>query len=253
MKLLIAIPSFSRPYSILKKCNWLLEVSKNHDLKVFIEPRETIYYRQVLPDSLIETTNNENYICGQVYDISQYAIDNGYDWVFKIDDDMRFKEYGTRVHEVAKVFDKHLCLLKDKLSKEGQGIASIDIGKAMSYIRSPRKGFVERRKPIYCSYIVRPSDMAKIKKHYYFFDDVIIGIIAAQSGKLMLRYNGCFEDNVIQKNKGGAQSYDRDMFNRKAFIEILKDYPECTEWKDSKLGMFDIDINSYFKKVAQLP
>ena len=92
MKTLIAIPSYNRPYQILKRTGcWLKDITK-FDYKVFVEPSESIYYSQSIGEENIVETSDNCGIYGQLISIGKYAIENGYDLVTKIDDDTYYTD-----------------------------------------------------------------------------------------------------------------------------------------------------------------
>ena len=106
MKLLIAIPSKGRADTIFKRTmRWAPRLG--YDVKVFVEPQEIASYRTlaedgnyknrtaITDDSFVDIGKNDGGISYVMSFIKQYAVDNGYDLVFKMDDDvMRFTGRG---------------------------------------------------------------------------------------------------------------------------------------------------------------
>ena len=106
MKLLIAIPSKGRSKSIYRRTlRWITRTG--YDVRIFVEPQDIEAYRagiehanysewlDIHPDQFIDIGQNDQGL-GYAKDfIKQYALDNGYDLVFKMDDDvLRFAPRG---------------------------------------------------------------------------------------------------------------------------------------------------------------
>ena len=93
MKVLLAIPSYNRPYEIEKKCLFWLKELKDIDWKIFIRSEQYVYYSQLIPKNNLVCIN-VNSFRETINAIGEYAKSNSYDLVHKIDDDMSFKKLG---------------------------------------------------------------------------------------------------------------------------------------------------------------
>ena len=53
MKILIAVPTYKRPYVLEKRAWYFLKDLKNADVKIFCDEDEEIYYEQVAGDHVV--------------------------------------------------------------------------------------------------------------------------------------------------------------------------------------------------------
>ncbi len=75
MKMLVAIPSYNRPYNIEKRTGYWIKEIKNADVKVFVCPSQYLYYSQVIPqDMLIKGAEQVNRINRPIYQHTKYVL-----------------------------------------------------------------------------------------------------------------------------------------------------------------------------------
>jgi hypothetical protein len=248
MKLLLAIPSYNRPYEIEKRTGfWLKKLQYSH-WKVFVEPDQAVYYAQTIPKAHLVVTGNNIGLVGQLRMIARYAIRKGYDLVWKIDDDMMFKRKGIKKHQIHEVVEQTIPDLTERFSQDADlGVINIAMPRDYMYKQvyndSP-KFYTKKKWMVKCSYVVRPEDMDYTDGNYTF-DDVEIGLIDMEKRKKIEFYAGCYNDNLIRENQGGLQSFDRDEKARQSLAALVKRFPKIKEAWFDRLGV-DIDISAYY-------
>ena len=103
--MLVAIPSYNRPYEIDRTtAHWLHKLPPAIDWAVFVREEQVMYYEQTVQNvvPIQATTFRET-----VNAYGDYAKEYGYDLIFRVDDDMSFK---TR--EFSKKADAHLAFIQ---------------------------------------------------------------------------------------------------------------------------------------------
>ena len=243
MKLLLAIPSYNRPYDIAKHCHWLKDFK--YDYKVFVEEDQVMYYEQSIGiDNIVQTPNGSG-LMGQIVEIGRYATIKQYEIVFKMDDDMSLKKRSTRKHQIADVINEYVekCLEQFK----NEDVSLITCAKPMEYRYAKTEGFIERKRPVYGNYMVRQWYLLFMDKDLLLFDDLWISVEVVKSRKKILTYTGAYENAITHKNNGGLQSYDRDELGKRSY-EVAKElYPQIEILENSKHKKFDISVKNYFK------
>lgn len=89
-KILIAVPSKGRHESILKFTYSFLQYSK-HDFKIFVEPQDFESYSsngEIFTNHLVSIDKNDQGLKYAKIKIRDYAKENGYTHIFKLDDDL---------------------------------------------------------------------------------------------------------------------------------------------------------------------
>ena len=200
MKLLLAVPSYNRPYDIMKRTGfWLKELSGTTNWKVFVEPQEEIYYSQSLGSENIIETGDDIKLIGQVEHIYKYAKDNGFDLVMKCDDDMLFKQRGSKKQDASKVFTDHIQKII-RFFEENESCGSVNISKPMGYLHWKNDDkFKLSKKPIYGNWITRTENLVNLTKDLLLFDDLLLSIETKKQGKDIYVYYGCYEDAIGEK------------------------------------------------------
>lgn len=252
IKVLLAIPSYNRPYDIDKKTGWWVKQIKNADVKIFVCPSQEIYYKQVLNGYTVAGAKQgeKNGFVNQLLTIKKYAIDNGYNVILKCDDDMIFKGAEKKINQPLAI-DNAINLFKERFSKDKE-LSAIAFCQPMEWLRGERTGFKKRIKQFYGNYCIR-TERYFLHDDLYLFDDLFIWI-ELQLNKMnkVETYLGLYQDAIGLVNKGGLQSYDRYSLSKETFITAKnKYYPEIIERENSKykaLGAFDIDGNYYKEK-----
>lgn len=244
--LLIAVPSFGRPYQINKNTGfWLKELSK-YDYKIFIEPREKLYYTQTCDLDHLIATENEIGLKGQIYNIRDYAKKNGYKYIMKCDDDMWFLKKGFSKKRCIETIEQALAEIIYEMDND-ETIGGVTITKAAGYLRNSNNSLwlYKKNKPFYSNSISR-TDLFNVPKEADIFIDLCLALECVTKGYSTKTYGRAYESCITFKNKGGFQSTDRDKLSREVFSRLKNIYPEIKERPDSKNPCFDIDVSSYF-------
>ncbi len=243
---LIAVPSLGRAYDFMKHTGFWLKELRNTDYKMFIEPREERYYRQILPYGNIVATENDSGLKGQIGHIQQYAKDKGYKYVMKCDDDMWFLRKGMNKRKSAQTLEGALWDIEQAMD-EDEAIGGVTITKAAGYLRNSSNALwlYKKNKPFYSNSISR-VDLFQVPTAADIFVDLSLLLECVTKGYQPKTYGRAYESCYTFKNKGGFQSYDRDKLSREVFIKLKDVYPEISEREETKNPCFDIDVSAYF-------
>jgi len=229
MKILIAIPSYNRPYRIEKTTgHWIKEI-KNADVRVFVCPSQYPYYIQTLPSEMVVKGAVQGIDSGyidQLIQIREYAKENGYDAIWKVDDDMSFKKRGIKKHEIAKHTDLSILEICAKF-KDDPEISAIGVSNVMDWLRSEKTGFKPRSNNFSGNYIIR-TNLYSIHNDLLLHDDLILYLELKVNGHgKILTYYGLHQDAALGTNEGGLQSFDRLNMSKECYrIMQSKYYPE---------------------------
>ena len=249
MKALVTIPSYNRPYEIEKRTGYWLKELKQFDYRVFVEPSQVMYYEQSIPSDKIVATKDDNKLYGQLISIGQYAIDNGYDVVTFIADDMYYTNDQYKKKEASKVVDQMMseCV---KRFEEFPKLGVVAFARGMDYFYNKNQGFIRRKKPIWGSCVVRPEILLKLDPTFYTFADLFIAVECVEMGMYIETYTNCTENGVDFKNEGGLQSFDRRKLSEITCERALKKYPECKLVRNGLHGekILDLDVSFYITK-----
>lgn len=99
--MLIAVPSKDRADTFQEKT---LQVLGDHNFTLFVEPQEADEYAEWDPVVIPE---NDKGMCYVVAYIKNYALENGHDYVLKIDDDVEELDVDKLIKEAEYLFDKY--------------------------------------------------------------------------------------------------------------------------------------------------
>lgn len=249
MNILVAVPTYRRPYVLEKRAWYFLKDLQNCDVKIFCDKKEYIYYEQVAgkdnvvigadqgkPDGLIK----------QINFIGEYARQNKYDIVWKVDDKLSIHKKGISKKDIVKHVDQYLVKISDKFK---QGADAIGTCKAREYIYSSKEGFVRRYKPFDASYFVK-SEYLKLDTKIFSMDELQLYFLLAVTGKHNV-YT-CYDmyiDNPMGKYSGGLQLFDRLKESKASWDRLLEKYPYIKEKQNTKSSDIDIgwriDYNYY--------
>jgi hypothetical protein len=244
-KLLIAVPSFNRPYQIDKTImRWL--PSLDYDWKVFVEPDQLKYYAQSVPMNHLVVTHDGNGLMGQIVDIKHWAETAGYDAVWKVDDDMMFVQRGKGVKKCVETVREIVPLMLQKLQEIDVGVVSV--AKPREYMYSKGVDFKTILKPIYGNYMAT-THLLPEKKEYSLFDDLLVSVNAMLNDQMIVKCFLAYEQSKTHSNKGGLQSFNRSELSKAGYYAIKNDYPkvEGIMAHQTKNDCFDLDVSRYFK------
>jgi hypothetical protein len=243
MKILVAIPSYNRPYEIENKCGYWLKQLKNIEWKVFVREDQFLYYEQVIPEENLVSIDVNSYR-ETINAIGEYARDHNYDLVHRIDDDMSFKKMGLSKKVNASEVYKQIYHDVPAQFEQNTNLYGVSVSKPMTHIREREKVWIKRNKCLYGNQWLRPSIMY-LPEGIELFDDVFMTLKILQEGKETLTYAGAYEDSVVHKNAGGLQSIDRNKISRETIKEFQKYFPEVKEGNyKGKSEIVDIDLKA---------
>lgn len=255
MKVLVAVPSHNRSNTIQKDClDWLQDTdsqvnSVQIDWKIFVEKNQELYYKYIVPHKNLAITPDGSGLIGQVRMIGKYAEQQGYDWVFKIDDDMSFLKYDKAKREYRSSNFNAMMFEFTQFIKDNTDTFCINVAKPSDYrYAKEREGFLPRRKPIYGNYLVRPATLTGIPRDLKLCDDLWISLKGKEAGGVYT-YIGAYENAITLTNAGGLQSIDRQKATKDTYEVLRQYYPQVVLMHQRKgKDIVDIDVSYYFGK-----
>lgn len=263
MKLLIAVPSKGRADKIIKHTmRWLPRVG--FDVKVFVEPQEYNQYLERLnhgdyenrthfpPESLINIGENDQGLGFAMKFIKQYALDNAYDLVFKMDDDvLRFNARGKNKPDDEMVMDfAGMVGVCRKTMGEYPDVGAIGFG-YRNELRDPKRWVLINGRLQTC-YIIRTDLMQD--GTFDAMEDFAQYVLLRKANKVTLRYGLLGIDCAdVGKNKGGHQMFDRGA-KVEADIAKLKEIHPAIQFKkvDGKDWAYEPVLTGDFFGVKKL-
>ena len=241
MKILLAIPSYNRPYEIDKRCGFWLKKLVDIDWKVFVRSDQYIYYSQSIPEENLVSIDVNSYR-ETINAIGQYARENGYDLVHRVDDDMSFKQLGkAKKDQTHLVYNEIHKIIKEKFINDPE-LFGVSISKAMNHIRNKDKEWNRENKSLYGNQWLR-SEIMNLPEGIELFDDVFMTLKILKMNKKTLTFCGAYEDAIVLKNAGGLQSINRNELSKKTINEMNKIFPEVVQgcYKGNE-DLVDIDL-----------
>lgn len=244
-KILIAIPSKDRVATLEKYTYDWIKFIHGADWYVFIEPQDRIKYGELLhgEDMVVMDKDNQGLGYAKKF-IKDYAVRMGYDFVFKIDDDIRgMTNYRTTLkrEQCAKFFTSQLDVLM-------RAFTDFPILKAITF---PYRGEMFDRIPwqvtkrIQTCYIMRTSAM-HADPDISVFEDFAQGIDILTKGGVIQRYGLMGIDCGVKVGggTGGHQSFDRKEKALKEAPLLQKIYPPLQFRDVEKSWAIEPDIRS---------
>lgn len=234
MKLLIAIPSKGRASSIYKKTlRWA--VRTGFDVRVFVEPQEIKEYRDAANlgnyDNYTDVTD-EHFVDIEKTDqglgyakqfIKDYATKNGYDLVFKMDDDvLRFTGRGRAKPDEAMIMDfaEMVATCRSTFGKYPDVGA---IGFPYSFELWEVKEWTALNARLQTCYIIR-TDL--IQSGFNALEDFAQYVYLRSLNKVTLRYGKLgIACTKIGSNVGGHQAFDREALTNEEMPKLREIYP----------------------------
>lgn len=250
MKVLLAIPSYKRPYILEKRTwSWACKLQKC-DVKIFCDSKEYIYYSQVAgKENVVKGARqgDSDGLIQQLNFIGQYAIDNGYDIVWKVDDDMLMKKDKHKKESIPSAVDVMISNIID-LFRSGADV--VQVSKPIEYRYSDKEGYKKRRVPFAGTYFTKPSLM-KYDTRVFALDEIQLYLHCIdQKQSSFYTCHDMYFDSPIGKYEGGLQMFDRK--HLMSYTYLKEKYPEI-DWKESDKSQIDIgnniDYSAYKKKL----
>lgn len=242
MKVLIAVPTYKRPYILEKRAWYFLKDLKNADVRVFCDEDEEMYYEQVAGDRVVvgAKQGKPDGLISQLNFIGEYARNNGYDIVWKVDDKLTLHKGGVKKKDIVPYIDEYILKIVDKFK---EGADAIGTCKAREYLHSDKSGFQPRYKPFDASYFLK-SEYLSLDTNVFSMDELQVYFKLATEDHLDVWT--CFDmyiDNPMGKFEGGLQMFDR-LEESKNCLEILTSkYPEIRMKQSRSETSIDVGWN----------
>ena len=213
MRCLVIIPSKARPNNI-KKYTIPFVKRLGLDYRIFVEPQDEQNYSEF--QNVIILPANDKGLGYSTMCAKKYAVNNGYDLVFKIDDDVK------SIGEIEK--DIHKILASFKISKVGAVVFPYDF----EFYAKTEKLFTRVNKRIQTCYIIRTS-IYKPSDEISTFEDFYEYLLLRQKGYDTLYCSKhLIKCSPVGQGKGGLQVFDRSEMALKE-IQIFKSIDSSIE------------------------
>lgn len=234
MKLLIAIPSKGRANTIFKRTlRWVPRTG--YEYRVFVEPQEIDEYRgaantgnydnytDITDEHFVDIGKTDQGLSYAKSFIKQYAQDNGFGLVFKMDDDvLRFNGRGRNKpdDEMVLKFAEAVGACRSAFGKYPD-VAAIGFPYRHELFEPKQWSAINAR--LQSCYLIRTEH---IQDGFNTFEDFAQYIYIRSKNKVTLRYGLLGIDAAdVGKNKGGCQVFDRNAQSVKEAKALRKLYP----------------------------
>lgn len=242
MKLLVALPSKNRPDVLRSNAlSWVDDLG--FDYKIFIEPQDVEKYRLPKENIVILPENNRGYGFAKVC-IKKYAQENGYDYIFKVDDDIKswtdFRKVLNPV-ETALQIKKVVALIEKKFERY-ESLAGVSF--PYSFQMFEHFSF-KKAKGVRTAYIFRTEEFYADER-VSNFDDFAMSISAIVHNKFILTcgLTGMVMGVKVGGGKGGQQDFDRLEQSKKEVGVLREIYPPLQFRRVEKRWGIEPDLKS---------
>lgn len=225
MKILIAVPSKSRSATIQKlTLSWLSKTKL--DYRVFIEPQEYGKYVKTMGNGrLVLLGANDKGLGYSKESIKDYAIKNGYDLIFKVDDDMLGWWGRSRRRSDSVSHEVFIELLKDCEEQFLKHPEVKAIGFSYAWQMFDKDKWTGINQRLQSCYLTRTQDFHADALISVFEDFAAFLAIRVQNG-VTLRYGFAGMDiEPVGKNPGGHQNFNRKERAVAEIEQLRKLYP----------------------------
>lgn len=213
-KVLIAIPSKRRAAQFFGTQGSFRVIAPLHlDWRLFLEPSDAPAYHAQAPEGLqlpVVLLPLENQGLGYaLIRVKQYALDNGYDYVFKMDDDVFNWAMPSRSQRVADGPKAFSIVYARCLEILVQYPALSAIGFRYSFEMYTMDEELQPAKRLQTCYLIKPEHWHP-RPEISTFEDFYTTAKLKAAGLLYVRY--CltgFSCPKVGSNQGGCQSFDR--------------------------------------------
>lgn len=201
MKCLVCIPSKGRPNNIKKYVEPFMQ-RLGLDYKIFVEPQDVEQYRF---SNVVLLNSNDKGLGYATAFAKKYAEENGYDLVFKIDDDTKaIGEIEKDIDRIIKAFDIHK-------------VGAVVFPYAFEWYAKTDKLFTRVNKRIQTCYIIRtklwrPNESVSTFEDFYEFL-----LLRNDNYDTLYCSKHLIDCDPVGGGTGGLQSFDR---SRMALNEI---------------------------------
>jgi hypothetical protein len=206
---LVLVPSKGRPAEFEKTCKPLLETLPI-DSAVILE--EDDYENYDHPNKILLDKTNQG-VGYAIHFGRQWAEANGYDVIFKIDDDV--KKIG-KIHEDLEAIDRYLAKYDD--------LAGVSFPYSFEfYDITKKKLFSHINKRFQTCYIIKTKYFKTTERIRQIEDFFYYMMAIRQNGWVLRCSKHAIETKAVGSNEGGCQSFDRAQMyldDIKVFLEI---------------------------------
>ena len=230
MSVMIGVPSKGRAelfhkktYKILKECAvpW----------RVFVEPQDYESYLRLIPESrIVELKKNDKGLGYSLRKIRRTAIKAGYDFVWKMDDDVNHwyensrvspkEDQGTMLEEASDLLDAaEECL--------GEHLGGISFGG--KFFHQDWRPFTHIGKMFETTYIVRAQDWFLPRTLRGYHEEFVASAKLHTLGLITLRCGKFCWNADLSTAEGGLQSFDRKKEQEKYFGVLQRQFPELVK------------------------
>ncbi len=234
MKLLVAIPSKGRADTIFKRTlRWVTRAG--FDVRIFVEPSEIEAYRagavdanyehylDIKPEQFISIRANDKGLGYAKGYIKRYAERNGYDLVFKLDDDvLRFTGRGKNKSDDEMIIQFSAMVGRCRWAfNRYPDVGAIGFPYRNELYEPKEWSHINRR--LQSSYIIRTELM---QSGFNTFEDFAQYIYIRSLNKVTLRYGLMGIDAAdVGANRGGLQLFDREKMQDDEIPKLREMYP----------------------------
>jgi hypothetical protein len=205
MRCLVAIPSKGRPENI-KKIILPFVKRLGLDYKIFVEPGDSHSYNY---ENVIVHDENDIGLGGALVSVKRYAIQNQYDIILKLDDDV------SGIGEIENDLDKIFSAFKIPQ------VSAICFPYNFEFYAKTPKLFTRENKRIQTAYFIRADKFRPSKEVNTFEDFYQFLQIINNNEKTLYCSRHLINCEQVGKGKGGLQLFDRSEMAKKE-IQIFK-------------------------------
>lgn len=251
-KVLVAIPSLSRPEYITKKTmSWAKKIP--FDLKIFVEPQEKFLYKQYNGNCIVSLPESRKGLMYSLNFIRNYALENGYEYVFQLDDDVDGFERIDSTDKVQNFIKTAEDCFEAMESYPKLGGIRFTQYRFWVYSKKEIHKWTHFNRPLQGIAFIRLESVPQINPEMREFTDTVTSLYIWRNGFFTLNY-GLSGLSVVQNaNKGGCQVYDRKEDALKTIQLLQKDFPQIIEKESKSWFGVDVDIDFYMKKYEYSP
>ena len=220
MKTLLAIPSKNRADTLRKNAlSWIDAVG--YDWRIFLEPQDVEEYNLPMENVCVLSENNKGYGFAKT-EIKKFALENNYDSIFKLDDDIK-SWTDFRKMLAPKDAGIHLRSVIEKIEfllQENPRLAGVSF--PYSFQMFDRYDF-KKTKRVQTAYLFRTNDFYADER-VSNFDDFAMSIRAIVNNKMILMcgLTGIGLGVKVGGGTGGQQDFDR-MEQSRGEAEVLRE------------------------------
>lgn len=248
----VGVPSLSRPEYITKKTmKWLKDVELDHG--VFVEPQERFLYKQYCGKCVKTLEQSGQGLMFSLNSIRDYARQNGYKYLFQLDDDVDgFERVG--VEDPVLAFHETIedCYNAMEQFPEIGGIRFTQF-RYWLYSKKDMHKWTHINRPLQGICMLRLDAVPHIDDNLKEYTDTVTSLHIWANGYCTLNY-GLSGLKVVQNaNKGGCQTHDRKQEGLDTIHLLQKTFPRVFEKEGSSWFKVDVDISAYLEKFNYLP